>query len=302
MSTVFEAFLATAIFVLLLAAVVAGVSYILNSRFSELRRAMLKAKAEAAAQAVALYLETRPELLKDREGLGKLGDEVKRVLDGYVHKLVLNGIEVVQTQVSVTFPLRLMKEGDIYRVDPPVNVNVLNFSRDGNYFPGSASGGIVRVDVAGENAVAVVASGAVYVISSSLKPGDLPQTVEKGSYCYVVHFESSPCVALLKKGGDEKSGGLFQYSSNCFASPQGSFTIKMVALPDAIGWLKDNGFLKAPYGVLCPSLGTYYVYPELNTPIVLFRSIVPRGVVAESFETTAIVDGCVVLVKVVVWD
>jgi hypothetical protein len=157
--------------------------------------------------------------------------------------------------------------------------------------------------VAKESAVAVVASGAVYVVSNILKPGDLPQTIEKGSYCYVVHFEgASPCVALLKKGGDEKSGELFEYSSNCFASPQGSFTIEMVALPDAIGWLKDNGFLKAPYGVLCPSPGTYYVYPELNTPIVLFRSIVPRGVVAESFEVAAVVDGCIVLVKVVVWD
>jgi hypothetical protein len=301
MSTVFEAFLATAIFVLLLAAVVAGVSYILNSRFSELRRAMLKAKAEAAAQAVALYLETRPELLKDRE-VGKLGDEVKRVLDGYVHKIVLNGVEVVQTQVNVTFPLRLMKEGDGYRVDPPVNVYVIRFRGDGKYLVESASGGTVSVGVAGENAVAVVASGAVYVVSNSLKPGDLPQTIEKGSYCYVVHFEGSPCVALLKKGGDEKSGGLFEYSSNCFASPQGSFTIEMVALTDAIGWLKDNGFLKAPYGVLCPSLGIYYIYPELDKPIVLFRSIVPRGVVAESFEAAAVIDGCIVLVKVVVWD
>jgi hypothetical protein len=302
MSTVFEAFLATAIFVLLLAAVVAGVSYILNSRFSELRRAMLKAKAEAAAQAVALYLETSPVLLKDREGLGKLGDEVKRVLDGYVHKIVLNGVEVVQTQVNVTFPLRLTKGGDGYRVDPPVNVYVIRFLGDGKYLVESASGGTVRVGVAKESAVAVVASGAVYVISNILKPGDLPQTIEKDSYCYAVHFEGSPCVTILKKGGDEKSGGLFEYSSNCFASPQGSFTIKMGALPDAIGWLKDNGFLKAPYGVLCPSLGTYYVYPKLDTPIVLFRSIVPRGVVAESFETAAVVDGCVVLVKVVVWD
>ena len=302
MSTVFETFLATAIFVLLLAAVVAGVSYILNSRFSELRRAMLKAKAEAAAQAIALYLETRPELLKDQEGLGKLGDEVKRVLDGYVHKITLGGVEVVQTQVNVTFPLRLMKGGDGYRVDPPVNVYVIRFLGDGKYHVESASGGTVRVDVAKESAVAVVASGAVYVASNILKPGDLPQTIEKDSYCYVVHFEGSPCVTILKKGGDEKSGGLFEYSSNCFASPQGSFTIEMVALPDAIGWLKDNGFLKAPYGVLCPSLGTYYVYPELNTPIVLFRSIVPRGVVAESFEAAAVVDGCIVLVKVVVWD
>jgi hypothetical protein len=92
-----------------------------------------------------------------------------------------------------------MKGGDGYRVDPPVNVYVIRFLGDGKYHVESASGGTVRVDVAKESAVAVVASGAVYVVSNILKPGDLPQTIEKDSYCYVVHFEGSPCVALLKK-------------------------------------------------------------------------------------------------------
>jgi len=303
MSTVFEAFLATAIFVLLLAAVVAGVSYILNSRFSELRRAMLKAKAEAAAQAVALYLETRPVLLKEEENLGKLDDEVKKMLNGYVHKLVLNGVEVVQMQVNVTFPLHLTKDGDGYRVDPPVSVYIVRFRGDGKYFVERASGGTVRVGAAGEIAAAVVASGAVYVVSGGLKPGGLPQTLEKGSYCYIVHFDGgTPCVTVLRKGGDERSGGQFECNSSCFASLQGSFSIKVGALPDAVGWLRSNGFLNAPYSVLCPSLGTYYVYPKLDRPIVLLRSTVPHGVIAESFETEAIVDGCLVLIEVTVWD
>jgi hypothetical protein len=302
MSTVFEAFLATAIFVLLLAAVVAGVSYILNSRFSELRRAMLKAKAEVVAQAVALYLETKPELLKDEENIGKLSDEVRKMLDGYVHKIILDRDEIVQTQINVTFPLRLVKESDGYRVNPPVSVYVIRFLEGGKYVVESASGA-VKVGVAGESTVAVLASGAVYVVSNSLKPRDLPQTIEEGSHCYVVHFkEASPCVSILKKGGDEKSGELFEYSSSCFKSLQGSFAIKAGALPDAKRWLKDNGFLSAPYGVLCPSLSSYYVYPKLDVPIVLFRSTVPRGVIAESFKITAVVDGCVVLIEVAVWD
>ena len=303
MSTVFEAFLATAIFVLLLATVIAGMSYILNSRYSELRRTMLKAKAEVAAQAVALYLETKPELLKDEESISKLSDEVRKILDGYVHKIILDRSEVVQTQIHVTFPLSLVKERDGYRVNPPVSVYVVRFLEDGKYLVESAGGGAVKVGVAGESTVAILASGTVYVVSNILKSSDLPRTIEKGSHCYVVHFkEASPCVSILKKGSDEKSGGLFEYSSSCFVSLQGSFAIKADALTDAIGWLKDNGFLNAPYGVLCPSLGSYYVYPKLDMPIVLFRSTVPHGVVAESFETTAVVDGCVVLIEVVVWD
>jgi hypothetical protein len=304
MSTAFEAFLATAIFLLLLTAVVGGVSYILNSKFSELRRVMLRGKAEAVAQAVALFIEVNPESLEDKE---KFEEELGRFLDGYVHEVVLGEVKVVQVQVNITFPLHLIKYDDSYKVIPPVNVYVVKFLLNGNYVVESVGGGVVKGGGrAGESALAVVASDAVYMISSSLTQcNNLPQTVEKGSYCYIVHVKgATPCVATLRKGGDETAGDQFEfeYDDCCFTSIQSPIVIKKETIPGAISWLRDNGYLSTPYGILCPSLGCYYVYPMLEEPIVLFRSPVPSGVIVERASTLAVVSGCAVLVEVMIWD
>lgn len=310
MSTVFEAFLSTAIVVLLLAAVVAGVSFILNNRFSEMRRAVLKAKAEAVAQAVALSLEVNPEWLRDEDGVKRLRSEIRGILNGYVHEAVLGEVRVTQMRVNVSFPLRLLKSGENYRVEPPVNVYVIRFLKGGRYFVESVGGGTVKGCEEGEIAVAVVTSGAVYVIPSSLGRLDslerLSQTVDKGSFCYLVHFKGATlCVSILEKEGDKTAGELFEFKSDCFVSLQDSFTIKKETIPGAIEWLRNNGFLNAPYGVLCPSLGCYYVYPRLDKPdepISLFRGSVPHGVVVETARAVAVVNGCAVLVEVEIWD
>jgi hypothetical protein len=300
MSTTFEGFLATAIFLVLLATVVGGVSYILYNKISQVQRIMLKSKAEAIAQAVAFFIEVHPDLLENRN---KLEEELTTFLNGYIHEVSLNKGLVPQMQVNITFPVILEKYGDTYKVNPPVNIYLIRFLGNERYTIESVSDGVFTMTGTTGSAEVVVASNAIYVISSSLKEcNSLPQSIEKNSYCYIIHLKGvKPCISMLLTVSNDKGNVEYKYNDSCYPSLANSLEIKQNTLPDTINWLTAHEIIKAPFAIWFPNLGCYYIYPISGGSLSLYRKSTPTGVIIEEASTLVNIDGCVVLVKVSIW-
>lgn len=300
MST-FEALLATVIFILLLSLLVLTLNGMVYNRFLELKQARLRAEGKTIAEVLALFLETNPRILYDEaELVRKLEDWLKT--NEYIHKISLDNLVVIQTKITISFPAILVKESsDTYDVRPATGFYILTFQKGELVKLERVSG---PVHLTGEGGHVIATPGSLYVNGFRRDASVLTYKIGERP-CILVHFEGNkPCKSKIQKVTGSEA---VSFSSDCFPivprkiSPSTDGAIfNADKIEDAISWLIDNGLINKPFAVICDD--KYYVQPPLDAPVVLFNKEVPRGVSWERAYATAVVDGCLLLIEVMVWD